>query len=133
MAPERAGRFPRFQALGAERQRADAGVMLAALLEAVRTGEKALFRAACSHLARQRRQEGFGSEEIIALLDALGDLCVLSLSDHDPAPAWSLGLYDHVTMTVQYGIDEVLDVFEAEGGEAPALSDASQRAPGSLP
>ena len=115
MAPERTARFPRFQALGADRQRADAEVLLAALLETVRTGEKALFRTSCQQLATQRRQEGFGWEELIALLDALGDLCVLSLTEHDPGPAWSLGLYDHVTMTVQYGVDEVLEVFEAEG------------------
>ena len=121
MAPERAARFPRFQALGADRQRADAEVLLGALLGAVRTGEKALFRTSCHHLARQRRQEGFGSEELIAALDALGDLCVLALTEHDPAPAWSLGLYDHVMMTVQYGVDEVLEVFEAEG-EEPAVS-----------
>ncbi len=121
MAPERAARFPRFQALGAQRQRADADVLLGALLEAVRTGEKALFRNSCQHLARQRRLEGFGSEELIAAIDALGDLCVLSLVGHDADPAWSLGLYDHVTMTVQYGIDEVLEVFEEEG-PPPAVS-----------
>lgn len=116
MEPERAGRFPRFQALGADRQRADADLVLSALLEAVRTGEKALFRAACNQLARRRRDEGFASGEIIDFLDVLGDLSVLSLADHDPAPAWTRGLYDHVTMTVQYGIDEVLEVFEGEGG-----------------
>ncbi len=125
MAPERAVRFPRFQALGAERARADAEVLLGALLEAVRTGEKALLRGTCRDLARQRRQEGFGSEELIATLDALGDLSVLSLAGHDPSPAWSLGLYDHVTMTVQYGIDEVLEVFEEEAPAAPSLTRAS--------
>ncbi len=117
MAPQRAERFPRFQALGADRQRADAVVLLGALLEAVRTGEKALFRTACHRLAGQRRDEGFASEELIAFLDALGDLCVLSLAGHEPSAAWSLGLYEHLTMTVQYGIDEVLEVFEAEAEE----------------
>jgi nucleoside-diphosphate-sugar epimerase len=116
-APGRAARFPHFQALDRARQRADAAVLLGGLADAVRTGEKALFRARCHDLARRRRAEGFTREEIIGALEALGDSCVISLGGHDPTSAWGLALYDHLAMTVQYGIDEVLEVFEeqAEG------------------
>ena len=120
---ERARRFPHLQAVGAERQRADGAVLLGALVQAVRTGEKALFRDTCQQLARQRLEEGLPAEELTGALDTLGDQCVLSLADHDPSRLWSLGLQDHVTMTVQFGIDGVLDVFETEPGErrSPAV------------
>jgi len=122
MAPQRNGRFVRLRAMGAERQRADILVLLRALVEAARTGEKALFRSCCQDLARRRRAEGLPPEELTAVLDALADQCVLSLADQDPSPRWSLGLYDHVTMTVQFGIDDVLDVQEEEPAERPAVS-----------
>jgi hypothetical protein len=44
-------------------------------------------------------------------LHVLNDATVLALSV-DPSPTWSLALYDHVTMTVQFGVDEVQDVFD---------------------
>lgn len=112
-APRRVARFPRSQALDPAQQRVDAAVLLGALVEAIRTGEKALFRARCQDLARRRRDEGFTVEEIVGALEALGDACVISLGGEDPSPGWSLVLYDHITMTIQYGVDEVLEVFEA--------------------
>jgi len=134
MAPQRNGRFVRLRAMGAEQQRADSLVLLRALAEAVRTGEKALFRSRCQDLARRRRAEGLPPQELTALLDTLGDQCVLSLTDQDPSPRWSLGLYDHITMTVQFGIDDVLDVFEEEPGQGTRRPGVSpSRAAGSYP
>jgi len=132
MAPERAGRFPHLRALGSEMQRADGMVLLGGLVESVRTGEKALFRDRCEALARRRRDEGLPAEEMIAALDALGDMCVLSLVDQDPSPAWSLALYDHVTMTVQFGVDQVLDVYEGEPAPGLRLTSPTASRPGSL-
>ena len=80
----------------------------------MRTGEKVIFRECCRQLAIRRRTEGLPHEEIVDELEALNDQCVLSLIGHHPTPEWSLGLYDHITMTVQFGIDEVLDVFDLE-------------------
>ena len=42
----------------------------------------------------------------------MNDLIVLELSDAVPGPSWYLALYDHITMTVQFGIDEVYDVYD---------------------
>jgi hypothetical protein len=111
-SPERAQRFPRLRELGAERQKADNLMLLVALMDAVRSGEKSLFQRPCRELALRRRDEGYPPEELTRVLNVLHDLVVLSLAGHDPSPEWSLALYDHVTMTVQFGIDEVLDVFE---------------------
>ena len=110
--PVRVERLPRLSALGPERRRVDDRLVLEALGEAVRTGEKAVFQRACRELARRRRRDGLGVEEIVSCLNALSDLSVLALSGEDSGAGWSLALYDHITMTVQFGVDEVYDVFE---------------------
>jgi hypothetical protein len=110
--PGRARRFPRFQALARRQYQAESEALLKTLVDAVRTGEKGLFMNACRGLAGQRQAEGFSLAELVAALDALGDLCVLSLAGDGESPSWSLSLYDHVTMTVQFGIDAVHEVFE---------------------
>ena len=68
--------------------------------------------SACRELGSRRRAEGFSQDEITALLDALNDLCVLAMAGGDSGAGWALALHDHVTMTVQFGIDEVCDVFD---------------------
>jgi len=112
LEPKRAMRFPRLRTFGSERLRADNVVLLGALVESVRTGEKAFFRSCCHELARKRLDEGLPFEELTAALDVLNDLCVLSLAEDRTSRASSLALYDHITMTVQFGVDEILDVFE---------------------
>ena len=78
----------------------------------MRAGDKEILRRACRELGSRRRAEGFSQDEITALLDALNDLCVLALAGGDSGAGWALALHDHVTMTVQFGIDEVCDVFD---------------------
>ena len=110
--PARAERFPRLVALGKERRRIDDALLLEALGEAVRTGEKAVFQRACRNFARRCRRHGLSLEEIVAALNALNDLSVLAVSREDIGGGWSLAMYDHITMTVQFGVDEVYDLFE---------------------
>lgn len=109
--PARAGRFPHLHSMGSERQRADALLLVDSLIEAVGTGEKSLFQSCCHDLARRRRSEGVTVQELLAALNALGDLAVLPLIGSSTNAAWSLALYDHITMTVQFGVDELLEVF----------------------
>jgi nucleoside-diphosphate-sugar epimerase len=110
--PQRSRRFPGMGGLGRDWHDSETNVLLESLIEAVRTGEQAIFRGACRDLARRMRDGGIPSEEVAALLDALGDQCVLALAGETPGRAWSMALYDHVTMTVQFGIDEVQETFE---------------------
>jgi len=110
--PVRAERLPSLRALGPEQRRVDDRLLLEALGEAVRTGEKSVFQRACRELARRRRRDGLAAEEIVSCLNALSDLSVLALSGEDSGVGWSLALYDHITMTVQFGVDEAYDVFE---------------------
>ena len=87
-------------------------MLTSALIESVRTGEKAVFRSACREFAARAIREGIEASECVDTLDAFGDLSVLALAADDPSRSWTLTLYDHVTMTVQFGIDEVRDTFE---------------------
>ena len=87
-------------------------MLVSALVDSVRTGEKAIFRGACAELALHAVHDGVGEQECSDTLDAFGDLCVLALTECDPGREWTLSLYDHITMTVQFGIDEVHEVFE---------------------
>jgi len=111
--PERAQRFPQLRTLGSERLRADNQALLGALIESVRTGEKAFFRNCCQQLASKRLDEGLPFEELTGALDVLNDSCVLSLADQCTSRASSLALYDHITMTVQFGVDEILDIVDS--------------------
>jgi hypothetical protein len=107
----RADRFAALQSLGPDRPLVDLELLLSALQEAVRVGEKTIFQHACRSIACRRRDEGLRLEEMVNELHVLNDATVLALSV-DPSPTWSLALYDHVTMTVQFGVDEVQDVFD---------------------
>lgn len=106
-------RFPMLTTLARDRQLAMNALLIGALVEAVHSGEQSLFLNACRTLAEHRRAERVPVEELTALLDVLGDLCVLSLLGHDASPSWALALYDHVTMTVQLGVDALLDIADA--------------------
>jgi hypothetical protein len=108
----RVERLPQLSQLGQARRRADDRQLLEALGETVRTGEKAVFQRACRELARRCRRDGLDAEEIVCCLNALSDLTVLALSEAEHDPRWNLALYDHITMTVQFGVDEVYDVFD---------------------
>jgi nucleoside-diphosphate-sugar epimerase len=106
----RGGRFAGLQALDRDHHVAANTLLVRALVDAVHSGEKSLFLDACREVAGRRRAEGVSLEELTALLDALNDLCVLGLVGHDTSAAWALALYDHVTMTVQFAVDAVLDM-----------------------
>ena len=55
------------------RLEAECQLLVDALLDSVRTGEKVRFRDACRDLAAERCLEGFPLEELTAALDALND------------------------------------------------------------
>jgi len=111
--PVRDRRFPKSRDLPPDRLVGESEFLLRALVDAVRTGEKAIFRTACREIALQRARSGSSLDETASAVDALGDLATLALATIDPSREWSLALYDHVTMTVQFGIDEVHEALEA--------------------
>lgn len=112
MDPARRARFAGLQGLGTEQQEGECALLIEALVDSVHTGDMGVFRGACQELGRRRCAEGFPLDELTSLLDALNDLCTLTLAGIDPGAAWSLALYDHVTMTIQFGVDEICDAYE---------------------
>jgi hypothetical protein len=108
----RTERFPRLRTVPRERLEADATVVIDRLLAAVRTGDKATFASHCKDLAIWRAEEGVPPAEWAAALDVLSDLCVLSLTERDTKSAWQRDVYDHVTMTMQFGVDAVVEALE---------------------
>jgi len=112
--PQRGELFRSLQHQGRERLEREVAALEEALFDSIRSGDKASFGDFCRELALQRRREGLRLEALVGVLDALSDLCVVALSDEDANPGWNLALYDHVTMTVQFGSDGVWDVYEEE-------------------
>jgi hypothetical protein len=108
--PARGERFAGLRALDRDHHLATNTLLVSALADAVHSGERGLFLDACREVADRRRGEGVSLGELTALLDVLNDLCVLALVGHDASAAWALALYDHVTMTVQFAVDAVLDM-----------------------
>lgn len=108
--PGRGDRFRQLRRADPERLLATSSLLTRALADAVRAGEKDLFLNACRAVARHWRADGLPFEELTDLLDALNDLCVLALVRHEAGAAWALALQDHVTMTVQFAVDALLDL-----------------------
>jgi len=114
--PQHQTRFPGFQRSAARGGIAALHEVLPALIATVRTREQGLFRMACRRLAEESRAQGGAIDELCAALDLLNEICLLALAGESDAPAWRQALYDHISMTVQVGVDEALDAWE-EGGE----------------
>jgi nucleoside-diphosphate-sugar epimerase len=90
-------------------------LILHSLMNSIRTREKALFVSYCHDLAERRLAQGFKLEEVCFALTTLNEVCLKTLALKS-GPVTLEQLDDYVTATIQFGIDEVEDVFE-QGGE----------------
>lgn len=109
-------RFPHLRSVRRDMLEADTRLLIDRLVAAVRSGDKAGFADHCREFASKRAEEGAPGIEWAAALDVINDLCERALARHASAVEWQRNVYDHVTMTVQYGLDAVLDACET--GEA---------------
>jgi nucleoside-diphosphate-sugar epimerase len=110
-------RFPHYQQVPREILEWRFTVVLRHLLNAVRTGEKGLFTAYCRDLAEKRFQDGFEAIEVSQALETLNDTCVEVLREDAEAAGLDEAIRNHLSMTVQFGCDQVLETFEELGGE----------------
>jgi hypothetical protein len=100
-------------------------LVLHSLSTAIRTGQRRLFRTYCEDLAEHRLRQGFDAGELIRALRILDRLCVERLARHPGAGDLSVhDLREHVSLTVEFGIDRVEEMSEA-AAEAPAADPAS--------
>ena len=89
-------------------------LLLRGLVEASRTGDKAPFVGYCEELARRRVRQGVEAEEVVLALRTLERVCMETLRGDARAARLSDVLRDHVEVTLEFGIDRVLEVYEDE-------------------
>jgi len=115
--PEGPERYPHYQKVPKEIMEWRFTVVLRHLLNAVRTGEKGLFTAYCRDLAEKRYENGFNAIEVCHALEALNETSLDTLKEDVDAEGLDAALLNHVTMTVQFGCDQILETFEDLSGE----------------
>ncbi len=109
---DRTGDVTERTGVGLEEREWDARGALRTLIDSVRSGEREVFRRYCSDLARRRAGQGFTSGDLVQAL-RLVDRSVLQVLRRDPEAAeLDTVLRDWVSMTVEFGIDQVLEAFE---------------------
>jgi nucleoside-diphosphate-sugar epimerase len=111
-APEVRERFASYQTIAADQLEWNHRLILRHLMNAVRTRERAVFVAYCRDLAERRFQEGFAGEEVVAALETLNQVCFEALQDDPESEGLRERIFEHVTMTLRVGIDQVQEVFE---------------------
>lgn len=121
LGDEAAVRFPGYLAMETEDLEWAIIQTFRHLKNAVRTREKAIFRACCHDLARRRFRQGFRCEEVCDALDGVRERCLAILAADPAFGGLEEDFHDYVEMTVRLGIDEIQDVFEElSGASLPA-------------
>lgn len=81
----------RYLEMGAQEREYQAGLLFRSLMESVRAGTKGGFMVYCRELAEHRHRQGYRVEELVASRQAI---------------------HDYLAMTVEFGIDQIQEVFE---------------------
>ena len=110
--------FPSYQAVKEDVLSWRFTVAVRHLLNAIRTREKGIFMDYCRDLADKRQADGFSSEELCRALRVLGDICLRRLEHDREALDLRDDLHDHVTTTINFGCDQVLDTYEQREEDA---------------
>lgn len=85
------------------------------LIHAVRTGSKAAFMDYCRNVAARRMRQGFPAHEIVAALRELDTICGEVLRTDPAAAGLAREVRETVSRTLEFGADQILDVYEEEG------------------
>jgi nucleoside-diphosphate-sugar epimerase len=111
----------RYGGMKPEEREYHSGLLLRNLMDAVRTGTKGGFMAFCRNLAEHRHREGYQVENLVASLQALRRASVEIVGRDPEAAHLRQAIRDYLAMTIEFGIDQVLEVFEEH--ETGALPD----------
>lgn len=95
-------------------------LLLEQLLCAVRTGDKAVFRNCCQHMAERWWVASLPLDELWEALDELGRLCVSVLQEDREAEKLGQEIYDQITMTFRFAVDAVMEIQEHLGATIEA-------------
>ncbi len=94
------------------------------ILNSIRAEERGLFLGYCRDFAEARSSDGVSAAEIVEVLRLINRVALETVRDDPGAPGLEGALYAHLTMTVEFGCDQVLEVYEDLSGEEIADSSA---------
>ena len=118
LGPQGPERFRNYQRVSREILEWRYTVVLRHLLNSVRAADKGLFTAYCRDLAQKRFQEGFPSSEVCDALMELNATCLDVLRADPETKDLEEALRNYVTMTVQFGCDQVMEIYDELAGES---------------
>jgi nucleoside-diphosphate-sugar epimerase len=105
-------RYPRYQDLNEREHRWNHRLILRNLFNAIRMRMKIDFMSYCRDLAERRLEEGFTAEELVGALETVDEVCVQTLMMDEEADDMKPYLYACISMTIRFGIDQVLETYE---------------------
>jgi hypothetical protein len=123
----RVRRFPGHRQLSAERLNWLVQVDLRHLINSVRTREKTVYTSYCRDLAKRSHDLGFAAKEVCASQRLLRGICLRALLSDPEAGGLEADIRRQVSMTILFGCDQVLEVYERLGDSPPSHAEASQR------
>jgi nucleoside-diphosphate-sugar epimerase len=115
--PEAAARFPSYQKVSPQVAEWRFTVALRHIMNSVRTQERGLFIGYCRDFSAKRFQDGFSATEVTGALKLLSRTCLEVVRRDPECDGLDDALYKHLTMTVEFGCDQVIEVFEDLSGE----------------
>lgn len=113
--------FPSYQKVQREILEWRFTVILRHILNAVRTGERGVFTGYCRDLAAKRFEDGFDVLEVCNVLELLNSVCVEVVQEDPESVELETAIRDYLTMTVQFGCDQVMETFEELGADVASL------------
>jgi len=122
MNPEGDQNLSKYQKLSRSELAWSHQVFLRNLMNSVRSREKGIFMAYCRDLAEHRYRQGFSLDELSEALRSLDKVSIDVLKDSADAVGLERDLRDSISMTIEFGIDQVQETYEyleAGGGGAP--------------
>lgn len=117
LAPGSASRFPSYQGVPRDVLEWRFMILLRHLQSSIRTRDRGLFTTYCRDLAEKRLMQGFGVREVVGALLMINAICVEVLRGDAEAEDLAAAIHDHLSMTVQFGCDQILEIYEEVGGE----------------
>ncbi|MCP4901746.1 MAG: NAD(P)-dependent oxidoreductase [bacterium] len=117
LEPGSSDRFPNYQTVARGILGWRHTVILRHLMNAVRTADKGVFTDYCRDLAARRHDEGFHVLEVLGAMEVLNSTCLERLREDPEAEGLTDALRDYLTMTVQFGCDQIVETFESLDGD----------------
>jgi hypothetical protein len=106
-------RFPSYQKLSEDQREWNHRVALRRLMDAIRSGDKSVYRSFCQDLAEIRFKQGFQVAEVCGALQALREVALWVLESDPDAEGLKADLDEYISMTLLFGCDQVEDTFES--------------------